>query len=179
VSSLATARKNVVHPRPDNARPDADDVAAGRPLASKNAPVAWATPDNVGPISPTVYASLTICGANSFTRFGSPPVSNCLICTWHPALAALCFSTASCTPSRVLTAASESDPVSAPAIAMETGGQTAFPSPDGSAGAAALAETVLPSRLTCTWRTSVYETGRSRTMRQDASAISATQVTMP
>ncbi len=68
---------------------------------------------------------------------GSPSVSNAFSCTWQPGLAALCLSMASCTPFLMLMPSAASGPVSAPAIAMDTGGHCALPSPAGSAGCSA------------------------------------------
>src|ERR1700742_4090105 len=81
-----------------------------------------------------VKASLMICGAIAVAFCGSPSVSNGFSCTWQPGLAALCLSMASWTPFLMLMPSAASGPLSAPAIAIDTGGQVALPSPAGSAG---------------------------------------------
>ena len=64
-----------------------------------------------------------ICGATWVAFCGSPSVSNVFSCTWQPGLAALCLSTASWMPFLMLMPSAASGPLSAPAIASDTGGQ--------------------------------------------------------
>ena len=84
-----------------------------------------------------VNASLMICGATWVAFCGSPSVSNVFNCTWQPGLAALCLSTASWMPFLMLMPSAASGPLSAPAMARDTGGHCALPSPAGSGGVAA------------------------------------------
>jgi hypothetical protein len=83
-----------------------------------------------------VNASLMICGATWVAFCGSPSVSKVFNWTWQPALASLCLSTASWMPFLMLMPSWASGPLSAPAIAIDTGGHCALPSPAGSAAAA-------------------------------------------
>ena len=101
-----------------------------------------------------VKASSTICGAIAVAFCGSPSVSKGFSCTWQPGLAALCLSMASCTPFLMLMPRAASGPLSAPAIAMDTGGQVALPSPAGSAGVAPASDlTSAPFWSICTCST--------------------------
>src|SRR6202165_5312045 len=101
-----------------------------------------------------VNASATICGATAVAFCGSPSVSKVFSCTWQPLLAALCLSMASCTPFLMLMPSAASGPLSAPAMAIDTGGQFALPAPAGSAGVAPPADfTSAPFSSICTCST--------------------------